>query len=96
MNLHTPGPWSVCTGKIEKSLDKGRLIQAVWAGNDVVAICENQANATLIAAAPQMLGALRTVYAYLEDPHPSDAFELDHIIALLRNTIDQATGELSE
>lgn len=59
----TPGPWHIDIGQIDKSFLVGRLQEAVFAKDGTpIAICgENQDNARLIAAAPELLAALEGV-----------------------------------
>lgn len=62
MKNHTPGPWKVlkesAPGRICIRAESGRLI--TWA-IDLEPSGENQANATLIAAAPDLLETLVTL-----------------------------------
>lgn len=88
MTKHTPGPWHVVEGKLSKS--------ALEVHADSRAICElwrrgnaktELANARLIAAAPEMLEALRLIEN--EDMVvPADR-------EIIKAAIAMATGELS-
>jgi hypothetical protein len=50
-HTHTPAPWK-----------KSNISPHIYGpGNEYLAICENPANARLIAAAPEMLAALQAV-----------------------------------
>lgn len=66
MTEHTPGPWAV-------SSHHGRLTVATHDGSMIIADCrvasddEFQANARLIAAAPEMLAALRYAVDVIEE-----------------------------
>ncbi len=67
MSKHTPGPWSakdwrVCSGiDIDGNLIPGRTCSVICdtANNKASRTSENKANAKLIAAAPELLEALR-------------------------------------
>jgi len=66
MSKHTHGEWTLDIVQVGKEWLKGRLTEAVVCGDEVVAICaENQANARLIAAAPDLLQAVRTFADWL-------------------------------
>jgi hypothetical protein len=72
---HTPGPWKVYREKIK---DRIRPVTEVWNQNTFVASLDSklfdtaevngqqQANASLIAAAPEMLSALLIAHTLLE------------------------------
>lgn len=69
---HTPGPW-ILTGNAGQvyGLDSRKVSDC---GNCAVNL-ENHANARLIAAAPELLGALKSALRALEDnlsPGPMD------------------------
>ena len=58
---HTPGPWHVANGvQIRSARDQ---IAKVW----MMRNGEGNANAKLIAAAPELLEALRSVWLWMED-----------------------------
>ena len=54
---HTPGPWSVLAGTIIKSNDRGYIAKTPAA--NMPTFEEDRANARLIAAAPDLLEALK-------------------------------------
>lgn len=62
---HTPGPWFITKGMtscyIEARLECGLIQEVAWCGS--VLDGDAQANAHLIASAPDMLTALETVLA---------------------------------
>ena len=72
---HTPGPW-----EIESSFDPGyksisaqkhtALAQVVWCMEDEDRSPECEANAHLIAAAPELLEALEKVFTVMNDDMP--------------------------
>lgn len=102
--MHTPGPWHVSTGT--PALDQGDALRISAAGvpkiADVIArdVSYNQqaANARLIAAAPDLLAALRKAYELIEDLQPvvlgeSETAHYDRAIhAAIRAAITKATG----
>jgi len=75
MSKHTPGPW-----EIKRHYDPGYkfisapkhsgLAQVVWCMEDEDRSPECEANAHLIAAAPDLLFALEKVYADMNDDMP--------------------------
>lgn len=56
---HTPGPWHVHGGEIGPSPDETIAVVCALSGND--GDMEEEANARLIAAAPDLLAALEAV-----------------------------------
>lgn len=84
---HTPGPWTVGPLQVQrrgKWLTRfrpisggGLAIASVWAGDadrEPIIPLEHEANAVLMAAAPDLLAALRKCLPYVE----SIAIEQDH------------------
>lgn len=72
MSKHTPGPWVVSTQDSEK-IDRRFLIKEQGFGGNLAAVFdvarhEAEANARLIAAAPEMLEALKAIRAVTCDP----------------------------
>lgn len=66
MRKHTPAPWVVNIGQIDKEFLKGRLQEAVFHNDEPIAICgDNAANACLIAAAPDLLEALKDMLPFV-------------------------------
>lgn len=59
MTKHTPGPWTADNLKISRVGPGARPIASLWV-NDAHK-SESQANAQLIAAAPDLLAALKTI-----------------------------------
>ena len=70
MTKHTPGPWAIRNGvQIRSERDQ---IAKVW----MMRQGEGKANARLIAAAPELLEALKTlVHEVSSQPGSLDAFE---------------------
>lgn len=62
---HTPGPWTV-NGKTVKSVDHGHHYTVARVDNPKFTPEANAANARLIAAAPDLLAALRALTAVVE------------------------------
>lgn len=52
---HTPGPWSA--SRIGNPYDQ-HMVYVEQTGRNIVTSCEGEANASLIAAAPELLSAL--------------------------------------
>ena len=98
MSKHTPGPWSLdigITGKIEVVATKPMRFNSISAGTPV--ICDvwrhpeiedfpGHANARLIAAAPDLLEALKLARSIIG--HPDDAHT-----QMIDAAIAKATGE---
>jgi hypothetical protein len=106
MSKHTPGPWEM-SGPIGLGHLQGRepwfwvsadrtLHLQVMACPDGFVIGENEANARLIAAAPDLLEALKMGYAdtmdYIQRNHLSGA-ENNRWLVLARAAIAKAEGE---
>ncbi len=90
-NKHTPGPW-----RLWKHMDPAQPHAIIAMEGDP--ICElnawnREANAALIAAAPEMLEALRKIA--FEPIGPSDithADMLDIVVEIARNAVAKAEG----
>lgn len=90
MSKHTPGPWYVRTDSIwGNPVPQG---QAVY-HTTVAANINNPADRVLIAAAPDMLAALRLVLFAAPMNHPDDDIESFDWIIDARAAIAKATGE---
>ncbi len=86
MSNHTPAPWHT-NGK---SIFSGDYLIITTVNNDVFTQETNEANAVLIAAAPELLEALRELVAY----HGSDVDNgLDELLTAARTAITKATGQ---
>ena len=85
---HTPGPWYI-DGQNESAAIGYRAI----VDNEGFTICNpspmGQANARLIAAAPDLLAALEVVREYMN--HAADQFSYEDIVQI-RAAIAKATG----
>jgi hypothetical protein len=94
---HTPGPW-----KIERHYDPGyknisaqkhtALAQVVWCMEDEDRSPECEANAHLIAAAPELLDALENLLKV----HEGEGGTQHHAGDMARAAIAKATGVLAE
>ena len=87
---YTAGPWAVC---IEKS-GESKSIKVVGSTGAVIALCKaahdnKEANARLIAAAPELLEALIACNELMKQRGAGDTFESQQA----RNAIAKATGE---
>jgi len=98
MNTHTPGPWTCGQGAFGKDYavystdDDGHnlaMVCRVSPAYGEYAATRCQANAHLIAAAPDLLYALQGLVAWVEQHHPEAAQNL----TLTRLAIARATGE---
>ena len=111
MSAHTPGPWVHIAKLTASENHKGFFIRAqkaarngLWALADVQPGDENgnlgEANARLIAVAPELLEALRAAYACLaqfNNRWPGrDTMEGQRLLCNLRDTICAATGRDGE
>lgn len=81
----TPGPWVV----------RSQKVQSVGTEEKMTAMCYGVANANLIAAAPELLEAVRQLHDYVEDTHceSHDECESSHPMALARSAIAKALGQ---
>ena len=93
---HTPGPWVV-----DHSHPDWVEGTTIWANDVVIAHAvadqhhETEANARLIAAAPEMLDLLYTVLPYIEDLELDQMYKPGVVAALtrrIRDTLDKAEG----
>jgi hypothetical protein len=98
---HTPGPW-----KVDRFEDKPHQRRHTVGGNSLM-ICdtwsmwedeETEANAHLIAAAPDLLGACKAVNAWLDQPTGKiiksfkQLAELSRLSGIVRQAISRAEG----
>jgi hypothetical protein len=97
MSKHTPGPWetdrdNIHTGQIaiiHHCLNNNWV--EVWSPNWPIDEAEQEANARLIAAAPEMLEALRAAWNCILDL-PGTQAQVE-ATELVYNAIAKATGE---
>ena len=97
MSKYTPGPWEVCPSNNEIiNTDHGRLPFAIRAGYTLIgALYENEANARLIAAAPDLLLELDNCLDLLVTcfPDSPDNSRIGVAVTKARAAIAKATGE---
>ena len=90
MSNYTPGPWWFC--------ENGEGMYAVGAGDkELTHAVLGRYNARLIAAAPDLLHALKLALAshgvmLLSDP-PQDAWKVHQVEAIAKTAIAKAIGE---
>jgi hypothetical protein len=105
----TPGPWSQLSEEVDKSYIRIRgtklgcrykianVLTPNCAGVLPFESKETRANAKLIAAAPELLDALRQLRDYVEDYYWQDGEESlvvsNHPMRLARRVINKALGE---
>lgn len=104
MSKHTPGPWEIRrpahitwngpTGAFEIYAGDKLICQRPWAEGNPQAIKEHEANASLIAAAPDLLDACEEAIALIEG-WDSGATEADvrRVMGLLNTAIAKARSE---
>lgn len=102
MSKHTPGPWAVNRYITSGNQSLGFHITGPRDGS-VSPVCvgedtgygEIDANARLIAAAPDLLVALRSIVEEVDGPgrpFSSDSYLPSHLIQVARATITKAEG----
>lgn len=64
---HTPGPWNVDCGAIAMA---GEIVCSTIPAPESASVAERRANARLIAAAPDMLAALKAALEALDASQP--------------------------
>jgi len=86
---HTPGPWKVDPDYLEEVIcsEFVSILPYCTSGFEE----EAEANAKLIAAAPEMLEALKTVDLFLNEVHISHTNESKLSLALVKKVIKKAT-----
>jgi hypothetical protein len=93
MSKHTPGPWTATSRRVTapETEDRLGLDVHIYGGNGQ----DNAANARLIAAAPDLLEALKMGYADTMDYIQLNKLgaENNHWLVLARAAIAKATGE---
>lgn len=87
---HTPGPWT-CDPVTERVLQKTYGTFRVFSGGEEgMPVQRTEANARLIAAAPDLLAACQEALALLNNPD-ADGFDADQIDGILNRAIQRAT-----
>lgn len=77
MSAHTPGPWAVASADACQEIDVMEIaevshLRVIPARDRWPTPGEPEADAALIAAAPELLAALKVVTAHLASPPPSN------------------------
>ena len=89
---HTPGPWESIGARIcTEGNDRERRVIARMEPFDLNKMAERDANARLIAAAPDLLDACKAILTLLEQGQ-ADTLTLEHDGAYLRESIAKAEG----
>lgn len=88
MSEHSPGPWHV-DGRQIKCVDHGRYYRIATGYNPMFTAAANEANARLMATAPELLEGLQAVLQILRDGNQVDSIHDAHWIEML---IEKATG----
>ena len=96
MSKHTPGPWCVRHDDMVCS-QEGRIIadceSTPYAMRPAPPIVEDKANATLIAAAPELLAALKAASEWLNDMGcEHEEPDLTCVVCLVNAAINKAEG----
>lgn len=87
MTTHTPGPWSVEKDGSAEHRNEANVINGAD-GTMIVYGQVNDADARLIAAAPELLEALQAFPGFTDDATAGDAW-----LEKMRAAITKATGE---
>lgn len=89
---HTPGPWRIVRidGELVGSIYRGKTRICAWILDDMKSQREAEANAHLIAAAPEMLAVLEKLSSLLVDGEEYVPLELREE---LTTAIRKARGE---
>ena len=97
---HTPGPWSVTETFCNNACNRLVVKRKTWGGEVVADLGEapdaNRANARFIAAAPEMLEALRAMVArapFIDQSVTAEGLANCEALAKARRAIRQAEGE---
>ena len=98
MSGHTPGPWRICLGLICADTPKGQAeLASVYKESEYVAPLPHIANARLIAAAPEMLGALKETMRELRRLRGNSPAEWDNLVDVgLCNAWDRCKSAIAK
>lgn len=92
---HTPGPWGFEWSEANKSFEIAPLdkdSECDWAHEVCITADDSEANARLIAAAPELLEALKTAEIALVNCVPITPYHGDGPLVSIRAAIAKATG----
>jgi hypothetical protein len=85
---HTPGPWVATNCGSHIQVHREGWPRDAWSVCSFGFQANDKANAKLIAAAPDLLAALKRALSLIEDlPYPEN-----HMAATIRETISKAEG----
>jgi hypothetical protein len=87
MSNHTPGPWKAATAFSENEPNGYHVISPPKWGSPDIAIADSDANARLIAAAPELLAACQFL---------ADAAETEPGMSIYRAHIEQARAAIAK
>lgn len=88
---HTPGPWEVWQLAEDSDPEGRRIITADEGETEVCGIVPHEADAILIAAAPELLEACQAFVTAYEKPHQLE--KTDTALRLAKAAIAKANGE---
>lgn len=91
---HTSGPWTVGTADLEIHTADGKNIADAWRWNAEIDEPTAKANANLIAAAPDLLAALREMAEHWPPQKPESPAFMAYINAM--SAIAKAEGRAGE
>jgi hypothetical protein len=97
---HTPGPWQVCWPLNNLDITEIRTVKNERTGHIAtagVSFCKDEtlANARLIAAAPELLEALRECEHFISRAHGGEGMTEDERWALLSDARDDARAAIA-
>lgn len=95
MSGHTPGPWHIdyaAAGGGNIQSVNGPVANTRWFGNTQKEALEDFANARLIAAAPDLLEALKDLARSLSDSDEDGLTEYADVMVAARSAIAKAEG----
>jgi hypothetical protein len=84
MSNHTPGPWNVNGKQSIRGANSEYIARTNWQNGE--------ANARLIAAAPELLEALMLADQHLRTLYPTGVEQGDYICSAVRSAINKAKG----
>lgn len=93
-NLITPGPWRPVFGNglLSVSVQSADTFVCQLARSPAIRDGEAEANARLIAAAPELLAVCETLIARWESDNVPPAEKLSYCVAMLRAAVAKAKG----
>lgn len=94
MNQTTPGPWTFRRKYLDNSgsiIGADAKTVAAITSNGTRPAEEKLANARLIAAAPDLLDALKDAYEHIFVAAPKDDKESDRVLQVIKTAIAKAT-----